>query len=257
MFTPAQRDRVRDRVLELAKADPRVTAGALTGSTAVGAVDAWSDVDIAFGIAAGISLQAVLQDWTEVLGREFGVLDHFDLHSGSSIYRVFLLTDGLEVDVGRTPHQEFGARGPRFRTLFGAARRLEAPPRPDARQLIGLCWHHVLHARASIERGKPWQAEYWIGGVRDHTLALACLHLGEEAVYGRGADRLPAAVTRPLADALVRSLDEPELRRALAVATTCLIGELEAWDSALHARLKPPLQEFGAPRAPHALEGGG
>ncbi|HLI90456.1 MAG TPA: hypothetical protein VKV37_17335 [Ktedonobacteraceae bacterium] len=36
-----------------------------------------------------------------------------------------------------------------------------------------------------------------------------------------------------------------ELRRALAVATTCLIAELEAWDTALCARLKPVLQEFG------------
>lgn len=249
MFTVEQRDHVRARVLELARTDPRVTAGALTGSTAVGAEDEWSDIDVAFGIADGISPEAVLDDWTGVLGREFGALDHFDLRSGSSVYRVFLLPSGLEVDVAVTPQQEFGARGPRFRALFGATRPLEPASQPPARRLIGLGWHHVLHARSCIERGKPWQAEYWISGIRDHTLALACLRLGEEAVYGRGVDRLPATVTGPLTDALVRSLDEPELRRALAVATACLIGELEAWDSALCARLKPPLREFGAPQA--------
>jgi hypothetical protein len=249
MFTAEQRDKVRARVLDLARTDPRVTAGALTGSTVVGAEDEWSDIDVAFGIAGGIAPEAVLQDWTEALDREFGVLDHFDLRSGSTVYRVFLLRTGLEVDVAVTPEQDFGARGPRFRTLFGPTRQLEPAPQPAAQYLIGLGWHHVLHARSCIERGKPWQAEYWISGIRDHVLALACLRLGEDAVFGRGVDRLPVAVTAPLAEALVHSLDEPELRRALAVATACLISELEAWDPALCARLTPPLHEFGAPQA--------
>src|SRR5438552_1934768 len=119
MFTTEQRDQVRDRVLKLVRADPRVTSGALTGSTAVGAGDEWSDIDLAFGIAEGISLEAVLDDWTEFFGREFDVLHHWDLRHSTSIYRVFLLPSGLEVDVAATPQQDFGPRGPNFRTLFG------------------------------------------------------------------------------------------------------------------------------------------
>src|SRR5690348_5211164 len=91
MFTTEHRDHVRQRVLELARSDPRVTAGALTGSMAFGSGDKWSDIDVAFGIADGIAPEAVLHDWTQVLDQEFSVLDHFDLRSGSSIYRVFLL----------------------------------------------------------------------------------------------------------------------------------------------------------------------
>jgi hypothetical protein len=246
MFTREQRDYVRDRVLELARDDPRVTAGALTGSTAFGAGDDWSDVDVAFGLADGITPEAFLHDWTQVLDREFSVLDHFDLRSGSSVYRAFLLSDGLEIDIGATPGAEFGARGPNFRALFGTTHPQEAAPPPDASHLIGLSWHHVLHARSCIERNKPWQAEYWISEIRDHALALACMRLGENAAYGRGIDLLPAAVTDPFADVLVRSLDKSELRRALAAATGCLIGELEEWDLALCARLRPLLQEFGA-----------
>ena len=248
MFTAEYRDQVRHRLLELARADPRVTAGALTGSMAFGSGDNWSDIDVAFGIADGITPVAVLDDWMQVLDQELGVVGHFDLHSGSSVYRVFLLPTGLEVDVAVTPAEEFGARGPHFRALFGTTQKLQAIPQPNASYLIGLGWHHVLHARSSIERNKPWQAEYWISGIRDHTLALACLRLGENAIYGRGIDRLPTALTDPLAAALARSLDESELRRALAVATRCLISELEEWDSQLNARLKPLLQEFGAPQ---------
>jgi hypothetical protein len=252
MFTTNQRDAVRERVLAIARSDPRVTAGALTGSTAVGAEDQWSDIDVAFGIADGNSLGAVLDDWTAIFRREFGALHHWDLPAGASIYRVFLLPTGLEIDVGVTPQGEFGPRGPHFRTLFGSLRPLASSPPPSAQYLIGLGWHHVLHAQSSIARAQPWHAEFLISGVRDHTLALACLRLGEESFYGRGIDRLPATLTDPFAGTLVRSLDEPELRRALAVVTECLIRELDAWDPALCTQLSPLLQEFGAPQPPPA-----
>ncbi len=247
MFTADIRDHVRQRVIELARADPRVTAGALTGSMAFEAGDNWSDIDVAFGVANDIALEAVLDNWTQVLNRELDVLNHFDLHSGPSIYRVFLLPSGLEVDVAVTPAEAFGARGPHFHALFGTPQRLQPTEQPNASSLVGLCWHHVLHARACIERHKPWQAEYWISELRNHILELACLRLGENAFHGRGFDRLPSLVRDPLADALVCSLEELELRRALAVVTKCLIGELEEWDSTLCTRLSPVLQEFGAP----------
>lgn len=247
MFTTKQRDHVRQYVLEMAQADPRVTGGALIGSIAAGANDNWSDIDVTFGIATGNAIETVIDDWTQILEREFGVLDHFDLRSGSSIYRVFLLSDGLEIDVSVTPEADFGARGPHFHILFGSAQPLKASPPLDSKHIIGLCWHHIFHARSCIERNKPWQAEYWIGEVRNHMLALSCLRLGENAFHGRGVDKLPAAVTNPFADTLVRSLEEPELRRALAAATMCLISEIEKWDATLCAHLQPLLLEFGAP----------
>ena len=246
MFTTKQREYIRNYVLEMARADPRVTGGAIIGSIAAGAEDNRSDIDVTFGIASGTAIETVIDDWTQVLEREFGVLNSFDLRSGSSIYRVFLLPDGLEIDVSVTPEEDFGARGPHFHLLFGTAQPLKTPPPPDTNHIIGLSWHHVFHARSCIERNKPWQAEYWISEVRNHTIALTCIRLGVSAAYGRGVDKLPAAVTNPFVDTLVCSLDEPELRRALAVATMCLIDEVERWDAALCTRLKPLLLEFGA-----------
>jgi predicted nucleotidyltransferase len=248
MFTAQQRDHVRNYVLAMVQTDPRVTGGALIGSTAAGTEDNWSDIDITFGIAAGHAIETVIDDWTQILEREFGVLDHFDLRSGSSIYRVFLLPDGLEIDVSVTPEGDFAVYGPHFHTLSGSVQQLNATPPPDTRHIIGLSWHHVFHARSSIERNKPWRAEYWISEARNHTIALACIRLGESSFHGRGVDKLPTAVTNPFADTLVRSLDEPELRRALAAVTLCLIAEIEKWDAALCVRLKPLLQEFGAPQ---------
>jgi hypothetical protein len=51
MFTVHDRDRIRDYVLELAASDPRVVAGAVVGSTALGREDRWSDIDLTFSVA--------------------------------------------------------------------------------------------------------------------------------------------------------------------------------------------------------------
>ncbi len=50
MFTLEERNRVRDRILEMAREDPRIVAGALVGSTASGC-DRWSDIDLTFGLS--------------------------------------------------------------------------------------------------------------------------------------------------------------------------------------------------------------
>jgi hypothetical protein len=244
MFAVEERDEVRQRLLALAEADECVVAAAITGSHATGAGDEWSDIDLAFGVRG--DLPAALQQWTELLYRDFAALHHWDLPAGSTVYRVFLLPGWLEVDIAFTPAAEFGPLGPNWRTVFGQTVEREpvTPPRRD--DLAGLAWHHVLHARACIERGKPWQAEYWISGVREHVLALACLRLGHATRYAKGADLLPPELTAPLEGTFVRSLDEAELRRALAVAAAALIAELERTDAALAARLRPVLKELRA-----------
>lgn len=248
MFTAAFRDHVRNCVLDLARADPRVTGGALTGSAAIDLGDQWSDVDLAFGIAAGNGLADVLADWTRMLDQEFGVINYFDLHASQRrTSRMLLLPGGLELDVSVMAAEDLGARGPKFRALFGTTYEVEAQPQPDISCLIGMGWLHVFHARACIERNKRWQAEYFIRGIRDYAIALASLRLGEDATYAGGGDRLPAPVTGPLTDALVRSLDVLELRRALAAATLCLIRELEQRDGQLCAPLVPLLVEYGVP----------
>jgi predicted nucleotidyltransferase len=244
MITTDERNLVRKRLLELAAADPVVTAAAITGSYVGGGGDEWSDIDLAFAIRG--ELAPALEHWTELLDRDFGALHHWDLPFASTVYRVFLLPEGLEVDIAFTPEADFGPRGPNWRTVFGETVQLPPGAPPDRDELIGRAWHHVLHARACIERRKPWQAEYLISAIRDQVLALACLRLGYTTMYAKGADRLPAELTAPLEATLVRSLDEAEMRRALAAAAGALVPELDQTDPVLAARLRPVLEEVAS-----------
>jgi hypothetical protein len=225
VYTAADRDRMRDWLLELASSDARVAGGAVLGSLAHGEGDRWSDLDLMFAVADADRTRDVLDDWTERLVHEHDATPLFDLQRGLITYRVFVFPNSLELDLSVTPAAEFGAAGPRFRLLFGEARELpETPPAPPE-EAFGYAVHHALHARMCIERGRYWQAEYWISAVRDHALALACRSRGLDGSYGREFDRLPADVTGPAKEAMVRSLNPGELRRALREAVTALLRD--------------------------------
>src|SRR5438874_8770463 len=128
-----------------------------------------------------------------------------------------------------TPAAQFRPAGPRFRLLFGetAAGDSEVPapalagdafiPVPAvAGDLFGWGVIYALHARACIERGRVWQAEHYVGAVRDHALSLACRRLGVTPVQARGYDDLPSEALVRFRDAHVDSLEPRALRAALA-----------------------------------------
>lgn len=225
MFSVEERDRVRDRVLELASADRRIVAGATVGALATGGGDRWSDLDLTFGVADGVPVAEVLDGWTRELAREFDAVHLFDLPAESTIYRVFLLPGCLQVDLSFTPASDFGARGPRFALLFGAAVERTHVPQPSAHHLFGLGVHHAVRARFCLERGRFWQAEYWISAVRDQALTLACRRRGLDTSYGRGFDQLPAEMLDEFTDALVRRVEREDLLRALGSAVAGLLRE--------------------------------
>lgn len=237
MFTPEDRNRLRDALIASARADERLTSAALTGSATLGAEDRWSDIDLALGVAAEANRSQVVADWTDRMYRDHGAVHHVDVNWGDVLFRVFLLASTLQVDLAFWPAAEFGAIAPTFRLLFGTARERPGPPAPTVAGLIGMGWLYALHARSSLARGRVWQAEYMISGVRDQVLALACLRHGVPAVQARGIDSLPPEATTAVADSLVRSLDAAELQRAFVAVTNALVAEIEQADAGLARRL--------------------
>jgi hypothetical protein len=167
----------------------------------------------------------VLNRLTAPLGTEFGAVHLFDLPHRASIFRVLLLRGCLQVDLSVTPASKFGPNGPKFRMLFGRYTENPPVPAPRAGELIGYAAHHAARARFCIERGRFWQAEYWISGARDYTLSLSCLQRNLSPHYGRGFDQLPADIQTRVKDALVRSLDRAELLRALASVINELLNQ--------------------------------
>jgi hypothetical protein len=225
VFTPEDRDRVRDQILAWAGSDARVVAGALVGSLAHRPGDRFSDLDLTFGVADGVPVGNVLDEWSHRLHEEFDAVHLFDLPSGDAIYRVFLLRGCLQLDLSFASASHFGAIGPQFRLLFGTAVDKPVSPPPTPSHLFGYGVHHAVRARVCIERGRYWQAEYWTSAVRDYALAMACVRLKLAAHYGRGFDDLPDHLREVAAEALVSAISRPALLHALLRGADLLLAE--------------------------------
>jgi hypothetical protein len=253
VFTSEERGRLRDRLVSAAKADPRIIGVALAGSSAHGREDRWSDIDLALGLDADADHTEVVTDWTERLYVDHGAVTHLDVWSKGTLFRVFLLADTLQVDVSFWAAAVFGATGPNFQLLFGTANELPMTEPPAAAGLIGWGWLYALHARSSIARGRVWQAEHMVSGMRDQVLALACLRHDAPATQGRGMDDLPTEATAPITAAIVRSLDVAELSRAFTAACEALLLEVQQVDVDLAGQIAGTMRELAATALPSAL----
>lgn len=248
MFTEEDRKRLQERVLELAARDARVVASAVVGSLAVSEGDRWSDLDLTFAVSDNVPLLDVLADWTRKIVQEFDAVQLFDLVAGKSIYRVFLLPGCLQFDLSFTPASHFGAIGPKFKLLSGTA--IEKPhiePTP-AHELLGYAVHHAVRARICIERGRFWQAEYWLSAARDYALSLACRRRDLSPFHGRGFDDLPADVRDRFGQAFASSVGRDALTTALRATVEGLLDEardLEESSSKMGSRLRELIQAEG------------
>src|SRR5436309_4503277 len=243
MFTVEERDLVRNRIVQMSRADPRLVGGALVGSTAGGGGDRWSDLDLTFGLADGAAIDDVLADWTARLVNEFQAVHLFDLTHLSTIYRVFLLPNNLQVDLSFTPGNKFLGKGLKYDLLFGKALERDPAKPASAEQTFGLAVVYLLHAHACIARGRIWEAEYCISAARDQALSLACLHRALKTSYGRGFDDLPRETLQPVTRALVGSLEKTRLMEALGGSIDVLLQNSQDV-SELAGRLEPQLREL-------------
>ena len=246
LFTAEERERLRAGLLERAAKDRRITGAAITGSAAAAREDRWSDIDLAFGVGDAAELPEVLSNWTAHLYQQHGALHHLDVQVGAWIYRVFLLPGTLQVDLAFVPAAEFRALAPTFRLVSGEAKESRYAEPPPAETVIGMGWLYALHARSCIARGKFWQAEYMISGVRGQALALACIRHGFSADHGRGMDQLPKEVAAQFEGALVRRLEAAELSRCFRVAMDGLLREIRCADQVLAGRLQAALALMAA-----------
>lgn len=241
MFTIPQREATRDALVAAAHTDDDVIGAAFVGSSATGAQDAWSDIDLMLQLAPGADEPAVVERWTQRLYADHGAIHHLDVWSGDGVrYRVFLTAASLQIDLSFWPANRFGARGERFRLIFGEPNPPMVPLSPDLAGVIGYGWLYALHVRAAIARETPWYALTLLDALRGQVITLACTRHGLNPQLGREMDRLPPAFLTALVETRAVSGDLAEIRRAFAALMTVFAAEIAAHDADLAARLQQP-----------------
>lgn len=246
IFNPERREILRSELVAAARNDPDLCGAAHTGSAASLGVDRWSDIDLALCLKPGACQAEVVAAWTERLYRTEGAVAHVDVMRGSTLFRVFLLEDTLQVDVAFWSAEDFAPIGPSFQLIFGQSGPPKTAPLPDPRSLIGMAWLYALHVRSSLARGRVLQAEYMLSGMRDQVSQLACLRCGVTPHQGRGLDDLPPPERDRAAQCMPRRLEPLELQRAFQTAMQVLLEEIGHVDGETASRLSGPLQALVA-----------
>jgi len=244
ILTAEERERLRDELVSAAQSDPNLCGAAHTGSAASGQLDRWSDIDLALCLKPTALYDQVVAEWTGRLYQRHDAVAHVDVMRGTTLFRVFLLKNTLQVDVAFWRAEDFGAIGPHFRLIFGEAKPARPAPPANPQDLIGMAWLYALHARSSLARGRVLQAEYMLGGMRNHVFELACLRCGVVAKQGRGLDDLPTAERESAVRCIPRSLETAELQRAFQETTEALVREIQHVDGELESKLKKVLKDI-------------
>jgi hypothetical protein len=215
IFTPDERERLRGELITAAQKDPNLCGAAHTGSGASSRLDRWSDIDLALCLKPGPSYDRVVAEWTELLYRHHGAVAHVDVMRGSTLFRVFLLENTLQVDVAFWRTEDFAATGPNFLLIFGQAKPPQHTPPPTPVSLIGMAWLYALHVRSSLARGRILQAEYMLSGMRNHVCELLALRCGVTPHQGRESrpeECYEDHLTTPLPDTWGREYARAALR---------------------------------------------
>lgn len=241
MFTPAERDSLRTRIIDVARDDPHISGIAVTGSASVGKEDEWSDIDLAFGVEGDV--QPVLDDFTKWMNQH-GVADTLDVPSGPWIYRVFLLANTLQVDLAFVPEDHFGPRAETFRLIYGSANEVPRTEPPVTESVVRWGWLYAFHVRSSIKRGRTWQAVHMLNAFREQAITLACLRHGVPAREGRGVDRLPEPLLARLRETLPVALTDLELERAFRMCTALYLDEVRESAAHLYIAISEPLRRL-------------
>ncbi len=242
MFTSKERDTIRNQILEKAQGDFRLSGGAITGSFVLGNEDRWSDVDLAFGVIGQDKVEATLKDFTQFMYDNYDCYHHLDVLSGDWTYRVFFLNNTLQVDIAFVHDEQFRARAPSFKLVFGKSLEPHYNPPRQVDVLVGWAWLYALHVRTSLARQKYWQSEYYISGIRDYVISMMCLRHNLPTTEGRGVDSLPIDLRTSLEAGLMSSLHPAELRRAFEAIIEVFIVELGRTNKDLCERLSVGLR---------------
>lgn len=242
MFTVPERSHLRAALVDAAHADEDVVGAALVGSAATGREDPWSDIDLVLQIRADADPEDVAERWTADLYEIHSAAHHLDVIASGVLYRVFLLSSSLQVDISFWPEHEFRATEQGFTLLFGTPQPSTEPADPSVSHATGMAWLYALHSRSAIARGRTWQAVMMLDHLRDQILVLACIRHGLNPHHGREADQLPPVVLDALAAARATGVERAELTRSHRELLQLLDGEIEQHDRALSAQLRTPLR---------------
>lgn len=254
-YTPAERQRTLDCLLDALRADDRLAGVLVVGSGAVGFTDAYSDIDLAVVVERAEDVKPAFDDWGVSIAGMFEVLDRVLVQRAPNIFLYAILLGGfLELDISFQCLDDLTARRARWYVAWDRSDRIaeimrtswDARPEPDLgaiyRRYVEGAWYYVNHVGLLVARGQLWRAISDLELIRARVIELAGLRCGLDTQDSREADQLPPDLLAALEATLAQRVEAGEILRALRAVMALFIDEARALASVLAGDL-PPVPE--------------
>jgi predicted nucleotidyltransferase len=255
LFTPEERQRVLENLLNALQTDNRIAGVLIVGSSAVGFEDIYSDIDLSVVVSEKKNVFPVFSEWREKITKLFPVIHCFEATFGPNNFLHGFLLDGfLELDIGFLCLANLSAKRERWKVAFDHSGRIEDimqsswenKPQQDIQadylSRINSIWHYITHVIIALKRGQPWRAFHYLEVIRNRTIEVAGLRRGLDTGHFRQVDQMPENLLSELQQTLVSNLDAGDIMAALKVATTCFFNEARALDETLKLNVATELE---------------
>ncbi len=231
-----------DRIVRLARIDPRLCGSLLLGAAAQDPADECDRIHLCMIVYNDHAVPDVFADWQRRLCAILPVLSVESTADAPDRHTLSLLLGGpVEIWLRFICASDLQAAGALWQVLFDrigdldwrmkvlwvkktAARRVV----PEYEQRMASIKHRMFLAQAALENGRLWQAIIDIGDIRKQVIDLHGLRTGEDAIADRDIDNMEPPFLATLAPTVCTALTRAEAARALQAVIECFLAEIRA-----------------------------
>jgi len=244
LFTPTDREVIKNDLINLLTAIPEITAIILIGSGAAGYTDELSDIDIMSEVSDEADIISVMDTVCAELKARYNILCFAQLIERR--LQVCLIDNYLELNFSYRTIETLEARAACWQVLFDNVGNIDAIMHATyakfeeanrintddiyQNKLVEYSeqiWHFIFHAAAAINRGRFWKAVKELDFVRNNIIELKGLRYDLSMSRHRDVDKIPQDELALLQKTLPSLLTKEALADNLRHLITAAYDELE------------------------------
>ena len=244
LFTPTDREKVKNELVNLLATTPEITAIILVGSAAIGYTDELSDIDIMSVVSDEADIVCVMDTICASVKAKYNTLCFAQLNERR--LQVCLLDNCLELNFSYRTLETLEARAAHWQVLLDKTGKADSIMRStyakfDEENRINInnayqnklaeyseqIWHYIFHAAAAINRGRFWKAVKELDYIRDNIIELKGLRYSLRMSRNSDVDKIPNDELAALQKTLPSVLSKEALADNLKNLITAAFDELE------------------------------
>jgi predicted nucleotidyltransferase len=244
LFTPSDREAIKNDLVSSLTANPDINAVILVGSAVKGYTDELSDIDIMFVVSSEAGIISVMAAISEEIKTRYNILCFASLNERR--LQVYLLDNYLELNLSYRTLETLEAKSASWQVLydktdlvdaimratfekFDEANRISAKNNYQSKlaEYSEQIWHYLFHAIAAINRGRFWKAVKELEYVRNIIIELKGLRYSLSMHRNSEVDKIPQDELELLQKTLPSLLTKEALTVHLKHLITAVYNELE------------------------------